>query len=292
VWVFALTLLVSPTSLSFSEVPEDETHLFFYSPPLPTHQLNHEILECLSHSVRFLDNFSAGTRGATSAEYFLSAGYAVIFMHRQHSLSPYTRHYSHTTNPFLDLLGEPQSQDGESSSSSIQVLSKYTSDLSTVLSAYHATQKAGTLLRIPFVTVNEYLFMLREMSKAMKPLGRNGLYYLAAAVSDFFVPSQKTVSRLPLFPFFFLSVRREAKSNEASWEGMKPFLTSSSPPLFPMIHESISFYLLFLYIVLRVHRTFSRSTRFNLEKVLWRLKWIKFRKSSNQWFNNGLQKAS
>ena len=33
-------------------------------------------------SVRFLDNFSAGTRGATSAEYFLRAGYAVIFMHR------------------------------------------------------------------------------------------------------------------------------------------------------------------------------------------------------------------
>ncbi|KAG1894058.1 major facilitator superfamily domain-containing protein [Suillus fuscotomentosus] len=35
-----------------------------------------------AESVRFLDNFSAGTRGATSAEYFLKAGYAVIFMHR------------------------------------------------------------------------------------------------------------------------------------------------------------------------------------------------------------------
>ncbi|KAK7685913.1 Phosphopantothenate--cysteine ligase cab2 [Cerrena zonata] len=37
--------------------------------------------------VRFLDNFSAGTRGATSAEYFLKAGYAVIFMHRQFSFT-------------------------------------------------------------------------------------------------------------------------------------------------------------------------------------------------------------
>ncbi len=31
----------------------------------------------------------AGTRGATSAEYFLKAGYAVIFMHRQFSLQPF-----------------------------------------------------------------------------------------------------------------------------------------------------------------------------------------------------------
>src|SRR6266536_3359112 len=35
-----------------------------------------------TQTVRFIDNFSAGTRGATSAEYFLQAGYAVIFLHR------------------------------------------------------------------------------------------------------------------------------------------------------------------------------------------------------------------
>ncbi len=42
-----------------------------------------------NQTVRFIDNFSAGTRGATSAEYFLQAGYAVIFLHRpQHQLFP------------------------------------------------------------------------------------------------------------------------------------------------------------------------------------------------------------
>ncbi len=56
------------------------------------------------NTVRFLDNFSAGTRGATSAEYFIEAGYAVIFLHRQFSLEPYTRHYTHSKNCFLDLL--------------------------------------------------------------------------------------------------------------------------------------------------------------------------------------------
>ncbi|GFT14951.1 phosphopantothenate--cysteine ligase CAB2 [Trichonephila clavipes] len=47
----------------------------------------------LEHStVRFVDNFSAGTRGASSAEYFLKAGCAVIFMHREKSLEPFFRH--------------------------------------------------------------------------------------------------------------------------------------------------------------------------------------------------------
>jgi hypothetical protein len=68
--------------------------------------------------VRFIDNFSAGTRGACSgkvrwilnklivAEYFMEAGYAVIFLHRKFSLLPYSRHYSHTTNCFLDFMVE------------------------------------------------------------------------------------------------------------------------------------------------------------------------------------------
>ncbi len=34
-------------------------------------------------------SFSTGARGAVSAEYFLKLGYAVIFLHRQGSLTPY-----------------------------------------------------------------------------------------------------------------------------------------------------------------------------------------------------------
>lgn len=57
-----------------------------------------------NQTVRFLDNFSAGTRGATSAEYFIEAGYAVIFFHRQFSLQPYSRHFTHSKNCFLDYM--------------------------------------------------------------------------------------------------------------------------------------------------------------------------------------------
>lgn len=52
--------------------------------------------------MRFVDNFSAGTRGAASAEYFLEHGYVIIFMHRLKSLEPFTRHFG--GQKFMDML--------------------------------------------------------------------------------------------------------------------------------------------------------------------------------------------
>ena len=46
------------------------------------------------NTVRFIDNFSRGTRGSSSAEYFLRLGYAVIFLHRKGTLEPFLRHFS------------------------------------------------------------------------------------------------------------------------------------------------------------------------------------------------------
>lgn len=45
------------------------------------------------HTVRFIDNFSLGSRGALSAEWFLRSGYAVLFLHRQHSFLPFIRRW-------------------------------------------------------------------------------------------------------------------------------------------------------------------------------------------------------
>ncbi|TFK46846.1 DNA/pantothenate metabolism flavo protein [Heliocybe sulcata] len=137
--------------------------------------------------VRFLDNFSAGTRGATSAEYFLKAGYAVIFMHRQFSLQPFSRHYSHSTNPFLDFLEIEDSL----SNPKITVTPEKRADLLSVLTAYKTVQRQGTLLTLTFVTVNDYLWLLRAVSQELSEMRRDAMYYLAAAVSDFFLPRQK-----------------------------------------------------------------------------------------------------
>ena len=137
-------------------------------------------------TVRFIDNFSAGTRGATSAEYFLETGYAVIFLHRQFSLLPYSRHYSHATDCFLDFLHE--GPDG-----SIVANEQYQTKMLKVLRQYNSAQKKNLLLTLPFTTINDYLFVLRSIAQLMRPLGPNGLLYLAAAVSDFFVPPERMV---------------------------------------------------------------------------------------------------
>lgn len=52
--------------------------------------------------VRFIDNFSGGERGATSAECFLSLGYVVIFLHRVGSKVPFTRCFGEHVSSKVD----------------------------------------------------------------------------------------------------------------------------------------------------------------------------------------------
>ncbi|KAL3297621.1 DNA/pantothenate metabolism flavoprotein [Colletotrichum asianum] len=135
-------------------------------------------------TVRFIDNFSAGTRGATSAEYFLEAGYAVIFLHRQFSLQPYSRHYSHATDCFLDFLAE--GDDG-----TVVANPGHQERMRAVLRKYQAARKDNMLLMLPFTTITDYLFELRAIAGLLRPLGPSALLYLAAAVSDFFLPQDR-----------------------------------------------------------------------------------------------------
>ncbi|KZF26772.1 phosphopantothenate-cysteine ligase-like protein [Xylona heveae TC161] len=152
-----------------------------------------------NQTVRFIDNFSNGTRGATSAEYFLEAGYAVIFLHRQFSLLPYSRHYSHSTNCFLDFMTESGEEGGEEGGENnnskdggkVLVNEEYQSQMLSVLRKYRKAKRNNMLLLLPFTTITDYLWELREIAKLMQPLRSAGLFYLAAAVSDFFVPQDR-----------------------------------------------------------------------------------------------------
>ncbi|KAM9921400.1 hypothetical protein OXX80_012182, partial [Metschnikowia pulcherrima] len=56
---------------------------------------------------------------------------------------------------------------------------------------YNEAKSSNSLLPIPFTTVNQYLYTLRSISEIMKKIDCNALFYLAAAVSDFFLPSSK-----------------------------------------------------------------------------------------------------
>ncbi|KAF2867972.1 phosphopantothenate-cysteine ligase-like protein [Massariosphaeria phaeospora] len=162
-----------------------------------------------TQTVRYIDNFSAGTRGATSAEYFLANGYAVVFLHRQFSLLPYSRHYSHNTRSFLDYMNE---EDGR-----VVVDEQHQDEMLRVLRQYAAVKRDNRLLILSFVTITEYLWNLRQVAQLMRPLGPRAMFYLAAAVSDFFVPQDRMVEH-------------KIQSNEEFSQDDAPEGAKSKPP--------------------------------------------------------------
>lgn len=132
-------------------------------------------------NVRFIDNFSAGTRGSASAEYFLEQDYGVIFLHRQFSLQPFTRSFSHSNSTLLDFLHT--NKDG-----SITIEESYQRQISSTLQKYEKVKRERRLYKVHFTTINEYLYLLREIARQLRPQSAKTLFYLAAAVSDFIVP--------------------------------------------------------------------------------------------------------
>lgn len=137
------------------------------------------------NTVRFVDNFSAGTRGSSSAEYFLEQGYAVIFMHRQKSLEPFTRHF--TGQKLLDML---EIQD-RGPNTTISVKPDSVDVLAPILLRYKAAHAAGAILHVSFTSVSEYFWLLRAACECLANLGPRAMLYLAAAVSDFYVPKDR-----------------------------------------------------------------------------------------------------
>lgn len=138
------------------------------------------------NTVRFVDNFSAGSRGSSSAEYFLANGYAVIFMFRTKSLEPFTRHFS--GQQFLDMLDINENGAGNCS---ISVRPDSVDVLLPILQRYKQAQETNRLLYINFTSVSDYLWLLRAACECLAPFEKRALLYLAAAVSDFYVPAQE-----------------------------------------------------------------------------------------------------
>ncbi|KAJ1358648.1 hypothetical protein KIN20_017127 [Parelaphostrongylus tenuis] len=124
--------------------------------------------------VRFIDNFSMGTRGAASSEYFLKANYAVIFLHREESLKPFSRNFSH--------LFDSLKIDGD----------RVICDLPNIKEAIELTaQYKCRILYVAFSTLESYFFYLNEICRQLTPLKSRALLYLAAAVSDFYIEEEK-----------------------------------------------------------------------------------------------------
>lgn len=132
--------------------------------------------------VRFIDNFTTGTRGALSAEEFLKLGYCVIFLTRDQSFQPYTLHLP-SQNP-VEVLTEFLELESET----VSVKSERADALKEMLEKWHRVQEEGLLHVVKFKTIFEYMKHLEWLSKAIGVFGKQVMFYLAAAVSDFYLP--------------------------------------------------------------------------------------------------------
>lgn len=133
------------------------------------------------NTVRFIDNFSTGSRGARSAEQFLALGYAVIYLHREGCVQPYRRAFQR----FAADLDEHVRLDGPAAAPRVVSMDD---DCRAALAQRRAVREEGTLLQVPFTTVSDYLHLTRAAACAVAPAGDKALVYLCAAVSDFYVP--------------------------------------------------------------------------------------------------------
>jgi phosphopantothenate-cysteine ligase len=176
--------------------------------------------------VRYLDNFSTGTRGAISVENLLRRGYAVIHLRRIGSACPFGRLLARELMcdgpngpPTFDSFGrlfdntsidygngsEDDNYDDDDDDCRYRrrnvdrgdelALHRRLVDSAVLRSAYRECQRVrreGSLLTVEFRSVDEYLEKLELCcTDALRMCGPLGLVYLAAAVSDFHVPIER-----------------------------------------------------------------------------------------------------
>jgi len=190
-------------------------------------------------SVRCLDNFSTGLRGAIAVEEFIQRGYAVIHLWREGSASPYARVLSqalglkqpnHGLNvnclsrlfafdadeedklvrtvleaerdPFLTDPSVSTNHEYPNGSAAHQeaeeeiVLNRaiiHSTRMHKALRERSAALEHNRLLTIPFQSVEEYLSRLELASQAVQSCQSLAVIYLAAAVSDFYIPVSERV---------------------------------------------------------------------------------------------------
>ena len=205
------------------------------------------------NSVRCLDNFSTGQRGAISVEEFLKRGYAVIHLWRIGSASPYGRvlcqlmgskpnnaisnqslgrlfvgedteednedklvqsvlEDAHNNDPWLTDPANAVngSSNGSSSTAGVGAASAtpkrqqrkngeialhrrivHSSALQSSMKERNAVVKEGRLLTVPFRSVEEYIAKLQLIGESVKRSESLAIFYLAAAVSDFYIPKEE-----------------------------------------------------------------------------------------------------
>lgn len=122
-------------------------------------------------------------QGPACAEYLLHLGYAVIFLHREDSMQPFTRHFQKyiQNGAFMSMFHARE-----------QGLVLEGLDLAQQVKFQNITMlyndSKDRLLNVSFTSVQQYLMLLRLTTKAVNAANNRGIVILAATVTDFYVP--------------------------------------------------------------------------------------------------------
>ncbi len=127
----------------------------------------------------------------------------MIFVHRKKSKMPYRRLFEGCIPRFLDLIpllldhkDDSTSSATISSSERNKLVTNFKKEMAMEITAaaeYKRALESQMLMEVEFESVNDYLFLLRAIGEAIAPLGRSAMFYLAAAVSDFYIPTEEMV---------------------------------------------------------------------------------------------------
>lgn len=107
----------------------------------------------------------------------MKAGFRVIFLHRSDSQIPFL----HRLDP-VNIINDLEIKSDDKLNFRMDSISFYTD----IYKEYH--QFKPKLLLVEYFSVTEYLNLLLYICEHLKPSGRKVLLFLAAAVSDFYLP--------------------------------------------------------------------------------------------------------
>ncbi|XP_952347.1 uncharacterized protein TA12810 [Theileria annulata] len=130
--------------------------------------------------IRFIDNFSTGTRGSEIAEFFLMNDYLVIFISRRNCNLPFLKSLFNNDKPYQLLDSFSVTND---SSFKFEPTEEFKSLVLRDLNSYK--QYKSRLFLQYFTTLSEYRESLNVIIKCCNKFKENVAYCLVAAASDF-----------------------------------------------------------------------------------------------------------
>jgi len=71
---------------------------------------------------------------------------------------------------------------------------EHVDEVTSQLTRHIAVSVADTLLLVEFTTLSDYLHYLQAVAQSLAGCGRSAMMYLAAAVSDFYIPTSDLAS--------------------------------------------------------------------------------------------------